>query len=401
MHSIEEVLEQHGETISRLGYGRRALADWLNDNLDGHYTVHFARRLLGALDNQDAFRATTVRVERVAVAPEETQDDDSIEDRLRRAYGITDPSWVPVGIWGEPHAPKAKWERKNAGPDLEKVRDLIDKTQVDKTQTMVAELTDPYIAVLSLRDTHFGMFTNAPEPYDTYSLEEATQAYVEAGVHLIDNATEFGAGTLVIPFGSDMLHVDGAGNTTTRGTPQEVSGPWYEAFAAAMKALNEVIDYALSEGLWVILVLEPGNHDANLALAMGEGIKAKWDGRVSYIGGQEGVKRVTFGNTHLFFHHGDSIKPEDYPRLIANDHPDTVGNGHYVEVLSGHLHHRRRSVLGSSGDYLEAGSLVHRITPALCPSSNWAERMGFRSDSGSQLTLYNHSGFVALFEWRR
>jgi hypothetical protein len=109
---------------------------------------------------------------------------------------------------------------------------------------------------------------------------------------------------------------------------------------------------------------------------------------------------VSLGHTHLFFHHGDGIKPEDYPRLIANDHPDTIKPGDYVEVLTGHLHHRRRSVLGTSGDYLEAGAIIHRITPALCPSSNWAERMGFRSEPGSQLTVYNRHGFWCMFEWR-
>lgn len=398
MKSITEVVEEYGNEILGLNLGRRALAVWLRETLGEDYTEHFARGVLTELRYaQDNEPEPIPYMERAHFLT------GTVEERLRAAYGIDDPAWVPVGIWGEPGSPRAKWERRGPGLESDKLQDAIENSQARDVKTHVETMLDGVgVAVLSIRDTHFGMFTSTPQPYKEYDLHEASLAYVDAATNLMDKSAAFGTEVLIIPFGSDLLHVDNPQSTTTKGTPQEVSAPWYEAFQAAMDSLVTVVDYALDMCHYprVVLVFEPGNHDANLALALCMGLEGRWDERVTMLGGRAGVKRVTHGNTHLFFHHGDGIKPEAYAALIAADHPDTVAADQYVEVLSGHLHHRRKSVLNASGDYLESGAIVHRITPALCPSSNWAEYQGFRSTPGAQLTVYDTDGFVGLLEWR-
>lgn len=384
MPTIDEVIEQHGELIKGMGYGRRQLAQWLNDNLEGKYTEHFARRVLDEMGEGQEEQ------------PQKNADDRSLEQRLRDIYSLHDPSWVPVSVWGDPLNPRAKWQRRLDLVDLERIKKLAQ--QESSHPKSVCKSKSDKMAVLSIRDTHFGMFTDHPGPYASYNLEEASKAYIDAGHYLADKALREGVKHLVVPFGSDALHVDGSSATTTRGTPQEVSTAWWKALEAALASLNQVTSYALKRFERVTLVLEQGNHDHNMSRALAIAVAAKWGGtQVDVLDGFETLKRVSVGKTHVFMHHGDAMQPGQYPAIIYADHPDVAGG--YIEVLSGHLHHRKKTTLLAAGDYLEDGGIVHRITPALCPSSNWAEAQGYRSLPGAQLTVYSEAGFVSLYDW--
>lgn len=394
--TIDEVIDQYGKTIQSLGYGRRELAKWLNENLEGKYTEHYARRLLAEMVELYGEEVAPVYV--IEEAPGKSHA--SMEEKLREIYGLDDPSWVPVSAWGDPNNPRAKWERKMDLLQAEKMQVIAQKyaeypTPIEKTQVESEE-----IAVLSIRDTHFGMFTDHPGPYETYDVHEAQASYLKAAEYLMGQ-TSLDCDTLVIPFGSDTLHVDGQSNSTTRGTMQETSTAWWRAFEAAIQSLNIVTDMARETFPNVILLLEQGNHDHNMARALAMAVKSRWGDvkGVTVMDGFESVKRISIGDTHLFFHHGDSVNIGQYPVLIYADHPDVAKPGSYVEVLSGHLHHRKKATLKQPGDYLEDGGIVTRITPALCPASNWAEAQGYRSVPGAQLTTYTGRGFKSLYEW--
>lgn len=395
MHTIDEIITLHGEYIKGLGLGRRALASWLNDNLEGKYTEHFARRVLADLDSPEPVTEPVAEVSDHGV--KRTR---SMEEILREEYGLYDPTWIPVSVWGDPRNPRAKWERRLDLLDAEKMQAIIRSLNPEKMQSVSQINADSRrMAVLSIRDTHFGMFTEHPGPYDSYDLDEAQAAYFEAAGKLMTHAEHNGVDHLVIPFGSDALHVDGPGSTTTRGTPQEISTSWLRAFKAALQSLNTVVEEARLRFERVTLVLEPGNHDHSLAQALGIAVEAQWEGQVEVLAGYETLKRVSLGDTHVFMHHGDSMKPAAYHGVIFGDYPECARKGSYIEVLSGHLHHRRRTVLLEAGDYVEENGIVHRITPALCPASNWAEAAGYRSEPGAQLTIYTDKGFLAMFEW--
>lgn len=387
--TVDEVIEAYGQTINQLGYGRRQLAEWMNDNLEGKYTEHFARRVLQELSEEEQY---------TELAPMYTGK--TMEEILRETYGLYDPTWVPVSVWGDPRNPRAKWERRVDLVDAARINQILETT--GNTHLPAARKVEgERMAVLSIRDTHFGMFTEHPEPYDTYDLEEAQQAYLLAAADLMHQALKENIDTLVIPFGSDALHVDGPQSTTSKGTPQEVSTAWWRAFEAALDSIITVVKRA-SKKFDVILVLEPGNHDHTLAKALGIAIQSRFqdEEKVTVLAGHQTLKKVSLGKCHVFMHHGDTMKPQNYQGVIYGDYPECGAAGSYIEVLTGHLHHRKRGVLLDGGDYLEENGIVHRITPALCPASNWSESQGYRSRPGAQLTVYSERGFYALYEWR-
>lgn len=385
MHSVDEVVKTYGKEIAALSLGRDKLTEWLNDNLEGTYTSHFARKVLDELAREDEVKRKVRR-------------SSAVEERLREEYNIHDETWVPVSMWGEPDSPRAKWERRVDLLEAQRLKELVD-TFGEQTRVNSAQVVGNKIAVLSIRDTHFGMFTSHPGPYNTYDIDEAQQAYIEAGMELIERAAKEGVESLVIPFGSDTIHVDGPMNTTTKGTPQDVSTVWWMAMEAAIGALNTIIAEAKIRMGEVTLVLEQGNHDNNLSRALGMAMRQRWQHDCTILDGSEKVKYVNNGYVHLFFDHGDTLKPGDYAAVIYADYPGIVNKHDYVEVLTGHLHHRKKTVLQQAGDYWEDGGLVHRITPALCPSSDWAEAGGYRSIPGAQLTIYNEHRFLSLFDW--
>lgn len=383
MKTIEEILDIYGDEISSLGYGRKQLADWLTEKFGETYSEYSARKILERIDS---------------VAP--TRENQTMEELLREIYGMYDPTWVPVSVWGDPRNPRAKWERR---------LDVLTKDRIDEMQKQAKELgikenfedeESGKMGVLSIRDAHFGMFTDHPYPYETYDLQEAQDTYLEAARELAGKAKKQGANKIVYIVGSDMMNVDGPSNTTTKGTPQDMSTTWNNAFEAALTSANSVIDMLNQNFDTVTVVCEPGNHDNTLATTLGLSLKGAWGERVNVLAGNKTLKVVKFGNTNLFFHHGDGMKPDDYQGVIYSKHPQCATPNQYVEVLTGHLHHRRRATLKQGGDYLEELSIVHRITPALCPSSNWSESMGYSSEPGAQLTVYTKAGFESMFEYR-
>lgn len=418
--TVKQVAEKYGQEIKRINsmsggnMGRSSLHRWLNDNLEGEYSKHFARMVLKELyENQENAPAKTKKMHPIKVkkmhppttekmhpAPSEKMHQksaDDTEDALRRLFNMGE-GWKPVRVWGSAERPMVKWERVNGNITEEEIHAFINEiaTASIKPTKVSPEET---IGVLSIRDTHFGLKTSHPGPYESYNLEEASNAYQQAAAYLTAKAKRDGVTHLVLPFGSDMLHVDNSVNTTTKGTPQDVDVFWWEAFSAAMKSVIAVVNHAKKEIGKVTLILEQGNHDYNLSRALAAALEERWPD-VEILGGNNTVKRITYGNTHLFFHHGNDIKPESYLGIIANTYPDSLNPNNYIEVLNGHYHHRNKTTLNGSGDYWESGRLNYRITPALCPSSNWSEANGYSSEPGAQLTTYNQNSVLALYEWR-
>jgi len=417
--SVNQVINEHAAAIKELNLGRAGLQRWLNDNLPGEYSMNFARNVLKGIRDKskkmhspqgekmhppqgEKSHPPTVEKSHPPTSKKTHSKNqiisDPTEDALRQLFNMSE-GWRAVRVWGSAERPLVKWERENNGITEEEIYEVINGIPSRKILPKSRDILETdLMAVLSIRDTHFGMNTNHPYPYEVYDLQEASEAYVTAATTLIDKAVSEGVKSLVIPFGSDMLHVDNAANTTTKGTPQDTTGFWWQAFEEAMHSIIAVVDYARGDMDEIILVLEQGNHDYNLSRALATSLEARWD-NVIILGSHDSVKRVEFGNTHLFFHHGNDIKPDSYMMIIANTYPDSMRVENYLEILTGHYHHRNKTVLNAGGDYWESGRLTYRITPALCPSSNWAESAGFNSTPGAQLTIYDTLGFKSLHDW--
>jgi hypothetical protein len=336
--------------------------------------------------------------------PQENHEDaNDLTNKLRETYGIHDASWEPVTIWGDARNPLVKWVRRKPIITMQEAQERIQLSP--ETHSIVLHEQQSFgrkVGMLSMRDAHFGLMTEHPQPYDKYDLSEASNVMQEAGSYLLSVAHKNEVSDLIIPVGSDLLHVDGSSLTTTKGTRQDTNAFWWEAFNAAINSINAIVRTATKHFSTITIIIEPGNHDSSLTRALGVTMRAAWpdEGIVRILDHPETLKRVSFGNTHLFTHHGNSIKPNQLQALIHARHPDVISRDSYVEVLCGHYHHRSSKVLNQTNEYLEFNGITLRITPALCPASNWSESQGYISSPGAQLTIYNDAGFLSLHEWR-
>jgi hypothetical protein len=402
MKSILEIIETYGAEFRAQGFGRRQILTWLRKHVDHRYTEHQARQIAKAVRTgvyEPDVEAETESDPTPPPPPQPMIPGEDVEDTLRRAYGLT-PDWVPIRIWGEPGRIQATWTRMNNAVDHERVEGILQtlSTHAKKlTPTLISE--EKTLGVISIRDAHFGLMTHSPAPYKNYDLNEAQEAYTAASEYLMRRALGVGVTHIALVVGSDMMHVDGPLNTTTKGTPQVTNATWDAMFNAALQSIQRALSTALGSFKEVTVIVEPGNHDNTLSIAVGIALKNLWGDRVNVLAGPETLKRISVGRTHVFTHHGDNLKPQFYHGVILRDHPDAVRRGNYIEVLSGHIHHRVKTSLNTAGDYAEEFGIVHRVTPALCPASDWSESQGYRSEPGAQLTLYDSDGLVALFEW--
>jgi hypothetical protein len=421
--TVKDIANKHGEEIKRTQMGRTSLQTWLQDKYPNvGFSKHFARMVLrqiyregdpGEVEKMQGGTSQNCTPPSDKNAPPQaekthppkwknrTQNSTAIsgrtEQELRDRFNVDD-DWIPVRMWGSAEKPLVKWERDSGNVNPNEIIEKIDGTPKQEIKWN-RHAPQEAIGVLSIRDAHFGMATMHPDPYENYSVSEAAVAFVNAGAYLIDKAKRENVKHLVIPFGSDTLHVDGATSATTKGTPQETIGYWWEAFEGAMNSLISVVELAREVIGEVTLVLEQGNHDHNLARALGIALTGRWSD-VTVLISPNSIKRVSYGNTHLFFHHGNDVKQEAYLVMIGNTYPDSLSKDNYIEILTGHYHHRNKTILNGSGDYWESGRLNYRITPALCPSSNWAEASGYNSEPGAQLTVYDNQSFLSLHEWK-
>ena len=88
----------------------------------------------------------------------------------------------------------------------------------------------------------------------------AVKRAIEGVEGLLKKASGFDLDKILFVIGNDVLHVDNANKTTTSGTPQDVSGMWYDNYKIARDVYIEIIEMLL-EVAPVHIVHNPSNHD--------------------------------------------------------------------------------------------------------------------------------------------
>lgn len=182
---------------------------------------------------------------------------------------------------------------------------------------------------------------------------------------------------------SDMLHVDTFFGTTTKGTPQEYSIRWHEAFATAfdiyVKSINQLKQFC--EKLDIISVL--GNHarvsEFHLAFALSKYFDKEKN--ITFDISPDPRKIYLYGETFIGLHHGNT-KIMDLPLVFAKEFNKEWGQCKYHEVKVGDQHHYMEK------DY--KGVLVKQL-PALCGTDTWHNDHNYvNSVKAAICTIYEH-----------
>lgn len=200
---------------------------------------------------------------------------------------------------------------------------------------------------------------------------------------------------IVFPIGSDLLHVDTAGQTTTLGTNLDTSSHNYtiakEAISAVVNAINQFSAIAPVE----VIVLR-GNHDNNSMTLLGAAFSVFFSLHENVtVNDDPGYRKYSkWGEVLLGFTHGDKGNMERLGSLMPVDAPELWAGSKYREVLCGHYHKRQKSIM--LADENQGVNVVY--TSSISPADMWHDENGFvGSFQGGELRYYDQKSLIASF----
>lgn len=231
------------------------------------------------------------------------------------------------------------------------------------------ENADPHLLVIDPADIHLNKLARAIETGEEYNHNIAFRRVKEAVIGLLNRSKGYQVEQIALIIGNDILHVDNKSNTTTSGTPQDVSLMWYDAFKLAQKLLIECIE-VLSQVAPVHVIYNPSNHDFTSGFYLAQVIEA-WFSRsenITFDISPAHRKYYKYHNNLIGSTHGDGAKEADLPLLMAHESPDWSSTRHRY-MYTHHIHHKK------SKDYMSVNVESMRSPSG---ADSWHAKSGYQ-----------------------
>ena len=259
-----------------------------------------------------------------------------------------------------------------------------------------APVKDPHCLVLDLHDAHFGKLSWAAETGQNSDLRLSEQVWKNAVSDLLRFTRGYEFDNVVVPVGSDFLHVDNLDRSTTNGTPQDADGRTYKIIATAELAFVWMVEQLLGFKQ-VSLFYLPGNHDRLLSYCLARTVQAHFRHckNVSVDVSPTSRKYVRYHDVLLGFAHGDVEKKGSLPGLMAVERPRDWGESKYREVHTGHYHKPMKHEFRSLDTY---NGVPVRTLSSLSAVDAWHYREGYvGTRRAAEAYIYSHRGYVGHF----
>lgn len=195
-------------------------------------------------------------------------------------------------------------------------------------------------AVLNLYDAHISKLSYANETGVESNTDDTITKFTKCFDELLTTTAAFNPEIIVFPIGHDFMHENSVNNTTKKGTKLDVSGNHFDNFIKGLTLLRECIDKcSLVAKVYVPLI--PGNHDTDvsnyLATALAEIFKDNVNVEID-------ARRITrkyfrYGTNFIGLTHGDGIKQEQLPLIMAVEQSKDFAESTERIWLTGHVHH--------------------------------------------------------------
>ncbi len=192
---------------------------------------------------------------------------------------------------------------------------------------------------LNIADFHLAKKTTQG---DTLSTKEFD--YHKVVTELVSRVrSNYNINKLVFPISNDFFHSDNNQNTTTNGTPQDVTAWYDEEYERGFDILANTINFLLTQAKEIEVVLVQGNHDRTKGFYVAHALEVffKEYKQVKFQRHHSTTKSVVLGNTFIGYHHGNSCKLDELPLLFATVPAfcKEFGNAKYREIHTGDKHH--------------------------------------------------------------
>lgn len=239
-----------------------------------------------------------------------------------------------------------QWVKTNKKLDdqLQVMRESITALTEDlpRIPTTVAptDCASDKLAVYPMGDPHIGLLCWAAETGDNHNLEIGTRELCAAVDRLVNTAPKCKQ-ALIINLG-DYFHSDTMDNKTWQsGHDLDVDGRWLKVLRAGIKSMRQCIESALSRHEQVTVINVIGNHDNHSSMFLSAALSNIYENepRVTINDAPTATHYYRFGNSLIGTHHGDKIKADRLPLVMASERPKDWGETKYRAWYTGHIHH--------------------------------------------------------------
>ena len=231
------------------------------------------------------------------------------------------------------------------------------------------------LLVINPADIHIGKYANSEETGEDYDCEIAVNRVIEGVGGLLKQASGFEIDRILFCIGNDILHVDNVYNTTTKGTPQDADGKWWEHYEIALELYVKCIEM-LRQVAPVDVVHSMSNHDYQSGFHLAHTLKS-WFRRAEDITFDISVsyrKYYKYGTNLIGIEHGDGAKLDSLPLLMAQECPKRWAETSHRYWYLHHIHHKVKHKWIDARDFIGV-TIEYMRSPSAADS--WHSRKGY------------------------
>lgn len=237
------------------------------------------------------------------------------------------------------------------------------------------KIEDPHLLVIDPADVHIGKLALSAETGEEYNVDIAIKRVKDGIEMLVQKAQGFPIEKVLLVIGNDILHTDTVNRTTTKGTPQDTDGMWFENYKKAHDLYVQIID-VLTSVAPVHVIHCPSNHDVQSGFYLAQSVEAYYNKNknVTFDVSIAHRKYFQYGKNLLGFSHGDGAKETDMMHLMAHESKELWANTDYRYWYLHHRHHMNKIHYQDGKDYI--GGTIEYLR-AVSANDGWHNRNGY------------------------
>lgn len=280
--------------------------------------------------------------------------------------------------YDEAGKPKGQWVKSSADDERREqiIREAIEALSESVTglAPVIAgpeRVNDDLAAIIPVGDPHFGLYVWANECGSSFDTDIARKLSIAAADRLLSSAPDCGVGVLLLL--GDVFH----GNDQTNQTPAhkhslDVDSRFVRVVNITIQTWRHVVLRMKERFGKVVVKMLPGNHDPTAIWALSYALAAYFesDPAIEVDLGPSKFWYFQFGKVLIGSTHGDTVKPERLPGIMAADRPTEWGATSFRYWYTGHIH---------SKNAIEFPGVQWESFRTLAPADSYAASHGYRS----------------------
>jgi hypothetical protein len=296
-------------------------------------------------------------------------------------------------LYGEDGQIRLQWVKSMPEKEAairDKLKDYAEALTAEMTQFVPQEpqpvlCNDPdLLSAIFMGDAHVGQYSHAPETRQAdFDTNLATSQIRDAVDYLINKAPAAETGMFVDV--GDALHADSAHNATFAGTQLDVDTRYHNTFYRLAEVMKYTVIRMLEKFPKVVVIVARGNHNDSSAIAIQVLLSFYFENepRVNIMPTKGYFHYLQFGKWLIAVHHGDKVKTNDLPGILARDLPKAWGETTHRLWALGHIHHQTTK---------EMSGCIMRTFGTLAPPDGWHSSKGYGSERVMEMLTFKREG---------